>query len=743
MVLAGVRAMLTLLPLLVVESAAARLSNAGGRLLAKSKDQSRDNVINKVIEMLDAEKVKIGADIQAEAKTMDEYFTYCDDEKKEKGFAIRDAATIIEDASALIEDNTAQIKALDIDIQQLTIEMDEKEEEFKKARKVRDKAHEEFKKREHEQQIMVDELTKMEMTLKAQIEAMTTPPPVGVEGPAEEADEAGAFVQIGRSSKNSASSFSQMLTPDLTSRMTRLFSRTVDSMLKDPELAIQDKASFLQQGREEPVQVSTEAMEGQQQNTADSLAAFEGLKKKAEGALQREREQDKKEENELMVAKQALMGQTKLLQSKLDDCNEDKNILTEELAKAQGELKAASEAKTADEKYLQEITYQCEEAAKAWDARQKQAADEQAAITKACEILSSRITVFTQGHSSPLSFLQVSGVAAHPPEHIPAAVRQTLINHFRTVGTRLNSLSMLNMVSAVTVSPMDKIKGLIKDMIEKLQKEALEAANTHAFCQAEEQKNQEVQEKTQDKLDKTNQAIDAATAKKQQLEDRVALLRQEIAAIDNATAEAEHVREEEDAQFKTDRADFQEAADAVLDAMDVLKEYYNNAGRSFMQTTVREQGATKGTRQPAKAIPKMGGAKSASAGGILSILDMMAQNFQKTVGNLDKTEEEAVIAFKKLKQDSFDSKTAKDLEASKAEQQISFLKVNLEELGTDLSESKKTMDTILGYIDKLKPTCENRVVPYADRKAKREAEIEGLKEAFQILVDTSASMETN
>merc|ERR1719335_541441 len=102
-----------------------------------------------------------------------------------------------------------------------------------------------------------------------------------------------------------------------------------------------------------------------------------------------------------------------------------------------------------------------------------------------------------------------------------------------------------------------------------------------------------------------------------------------------------------------------------------------------------DHGATKGARQPIKGTPKLGGAKSASAGGILSILDMMAENFQKTVANLDKTEEEAVIAFKKLKDESFESKTAKDLEASKAEQQIGFLKFNLEELDTDLSESTK------------------------------------------------------
>lgn len=742
MVFARAAAVFVLLRLLVVERAAARLFNVGSRSLLKGKTQTQDNVINKVIEMLDAEKAKIGEDLKVEAKTMDEYFDYCDDEKKDKSFAIRDATTIIEDSQALIEDNSAQIHELDLEIEQITIEMGEKEDEFAKAEKVRAKAHEEFKKREAEQVIMVDELAKMEMALKQQIEAMTTPPPIGVEGPADEAAEAGAFVQLGLSHKGSSAP--AMMTPEETSKMTRFFSRAVAAISKDPEAATRGKASFLQQAPD-TVQVSGEAMEGQQQNTADSLAAFESLKTKAEDALQREREQDKKEENELMVTKQSFMGQMKLLQTNLDDCKEDKNRLSEEKAKAEGELKAAAESKAKDEKYVEELTYQCDAAAKAWDARQKQATEEQAAITKACEILSSRITVLTQGHSSRM-FLQLSGKDENDnaPQHISPAVRQQLINHFREVGTKLKSLSMLNMVSAVSVSPMEKIKGLIKDMIEKLQKEAAEAATTHAFCQAEQKKNKENQEKTQGELDKISQATDAAIAEKNGLEDRVAVLRNEIAEIDNSTAEAEHIRLAENAEFKKDRADFQEAADAVLDAMDVLNEYYNKG--SFLQTNAKAAGAAKGTngaKQPIAAIPKLGGAKSASAGGIISILDMMAEDFQKTVGNLDKSEEEAVIAFKKLKQDNFESKTAKDLEASKAEQQIGFLKVDLEELDTDKAEASKTMDSILEYIDKLKPTCENRVVPYAERKAKREAEIEGLKEAFQILVDTSATMETN
>jgi len=47
------------------------------------------------------------------------------------------------------------------------------------------------------------------------------------------------------------------------------------------------------------------------------------------------------------------------------------------------------------------------------------------------------------------------------------------------------------------------------------------------------------------------------------------------------------------------------------------------------------------------------------------------------------------------------------------------------------------LDAVLAYLDKLKPQCETKVMSYAERKAKREAEIEGLKEALQVLSETA------
>merc|ERR1719235_1671404 len=153
---------------------------------------------------------------------------------------------------------------------------------------------------------------------------------------------------------------------------------------------------------------------------------------------------------------------------------------------------------------------------------------------------------------------------------------------------------------------MEKIKGLITDMIAKLEKEAAEAASMHQFCVEEQAANKAANEKTQKELDTINNRLETALAKKQSLEDRVAELSAEIKDIESADAEALKIRTDENTAFLKNEADFKEAAAAVDDAIDVLKDFYGDVGiGAFVQQSAQ---------QPA-APPKLGGRSDASAGG--------------------------------------------------------------------------------------------------------------------------------
>merc|ERR1719333_619778 len=107
--------------------------------------------------------------------------------------------------------------------------------------------------------------------------------------------------------------------------------------------------------------------------------------------------------------------------------------------------------------------------------------------------------------------------------------RQHLINHFRTIGNKLHSLAMLNLVTVSAQDPMENVKNLLTELIAKLEKEAKEAADLHAFCQAEKKKTTASMEKKTMEIEKISTRIEKATSKKQELSELVADSSKEIA----------------------------------------------------------------------------------------------------------------------------------------------------------------------------------------------------------------------
>merc|ERR550537_633264 len=96
--------------------------------------------VQKVVELLEECKAKVESDLAGEAKEMEAYTTFCDDEMKDKGYAIETAARSIEDLSATIEDATATISELDSEISDLGTLIAAKEKELAGATTERDAA---------------------------------------------------------------------------------------------------------------------------------------------------------------------------------------------------------------------------------------------------------------------------------------------------------------------------------------------------------------------------------------------------------------------------------------------------------------------------------------------------------------------------------------------------------------------------------------------------------------------------
>merc|ERR1719240_1369481 len=100
--------------------------------------------VMKVVELLDECKAKVAKDLAAEASAMEEYTTFCDDELKDKAYAIETAASKIGDLDAAIADAQATIAETADEITTLGTVIAGKNKELYEAGKVRTEGNTDF-----------------------------------------------------------------------------------------------------------------------------------------------------------------------------------------------------------------------------------------------------------------------------------------------------------------------------------------------------------------------------------------------------------------------------------------------------------------------------------------------------------------------------------------------------------------------------------------------------------------------
>merc|ERR1719389_226430 len=195
------------------------------------------------------------------------------------------------------------------------------------------------------------------------------------------------------------------------------------------------------------------------------------------------------------------------------------------------------------------------------------------------------------------------------------------------------------------------------------------------------------------------------------LTEEVKTLEAEVAEIDKAQAEATEQRTKENTDYLKASSDFRESAEAVAKAIEVLKTYYEGA---LIQLSAKQ--------------PEFGAAKSDTAHTIIAVLEMSEEDFTKLLAESEAAEDEAAKTYAKLTDENKVSKAEKMADAKGKQSEIKSLSVSLEHAKEDHASVSKELDAVLAYMDKLKPQCEEKAMSYAEKKAKREAEIAGLKE---------------
>jgi len=629
--------------------------------------------VQKVIQLLDELKGKVESDLAAEEKLMEEYTSWCDEEANTKEDAITSSKRTIDDLGATIEDCKASVVTLTSSIDELTKKISTSEKELADATGLRDKEHKVFLSSEKELVDTVDGLDRAIAVLKKNLSLL----------------QSGNYANI---LGTVASSLKKVVEASwVNSHQKSVLTSLLQANDGDEDLSLQPQATT----------VNYESASG---GILDTLA---DMQSKAEESLSSTRKDEMEAAHAYALMKQGLEDEIKVAKKQLSEATQTRSTTEEEQHSASSSLAETEETLAADTKYLEELKQSCSSKAAEWAARQKQAGEETAAIEKAKEVLSEGVKVLLQTSMR---------VRTRKMEAAGDDSRSQVVSILRRVSKNVKSYALMQLVASAQSDPFGKIRGLIEEMIAKLTKEAAEEADQKSFCDEEISESKAKQADLSGKLDKTTARIAKAEADKAKLEEDIKLLETEIAEIDAGQAEATKVREEEHAEYLKASKDFKDSATAVAKAIAVLSEYYNSA--AFVQV---------------KQAPEFGGAKSDVGSTIVSILEVAESDFTTMLAEAEADESSAAEAYEKLTQENAITKTTKQGDVKGKTSEGKQLEVALGNYAENKATTTDELDAVLMYLDKLKPQCESKVMSYAERKAKREQEIEGLKEALTIL----------
>lgn len=661
-------------------------------------EKASGSAVQKVIELLDEMKGKITSDLEAESAAMEEYLAFCDDETKEKVNAMKTADSAIADLGAIIEESKATIAAKDDEVATLGTVISDKTKELSAAVKVREAENADFVSAEKELVTSVDECARAATALEKGLSLLQM--------------RGGHKGKARKAMKQQLAAVAASMKAILSAAWVDVSSaKRLKSLLQQSTSSTDGDDLSLSLHQPQAKQVAYESKSGV------IVDAIKEMQKKAEGELSTLRKTEMSAAHEFKMLEQALTNEITHSKEALGAAAKTKAQAAEDQAKAEGDLVEVTKTKASDQEYSNTLRGECETKATEWEARQKSAKGEMAALDKAKTILADGVKALVQVKSKTR---RLNSDDAEEQQDVRAKISHKL----DALGRKYHSFAFMSLASLARSDPFVKIRGLIEEMIASLLKAAEEEATQKAFCDEEMGKSKKSKADKESKIDKYQARIDKASSALAELKEAVKDLEAEIGEIDAATAEATKIRTEENADNVKAMKDFKDSADAVISAIGVLKSFYE--GGAFIQLRSRTHAKQ----------PSFGSANADAGGSIISVLEVAEEDFTRLYAEVEQSENEAADAYETLTTENKVSKATKSAEVKGKLSEIKGLEVQLEQSKEDHSSTSAELDAVLAYLDKLKPQCETKVMSYEEKVAKRNAEIEGLKEALSILEGT-------
>merc|ERR1719271_825651 len=138
-----------------------------------------------------------------------------------------------------------------------------------------------------------------------------------------------------------------------------------------------------------------------------------------------------------------------------------------------------------------------------------------------------------------------------------------------------------------------------------------------------------------------------------------------------------------------------------------------------MQTRASAKGAYKGNQ--------------GAASGIIGMLETIRGDFERTVSSTEAAEYQAGRDFAKFSQETKASIASKEKGLEQTANELEMTNNALVGNLNDLQETQGLLDSALKALETLRPACVDTGMTFEERVARREAEIDALKKALEVL----------
>merc|ERR1719183_2707286 len=641
------------------------------------------NPIEKVVQMMSDLQAKIIGEGEECQKTYEEFAEWCEDRNKELGFEIKTGTAQAGDLTATISKETANADALSTKIDELSGDIATDEADLKAATEIREKEAADFAAEEKELTSVIDMLQRAVAVLEKELGGASL---MQVKSAGNLADALAIMVK--------ASSINSMDAAGITSFM-QSSSDDDDSDTGAPDAAVYESHS------------------------GGILDTLNGLLEKAETQLNTATGVETANKNNFEQLKQSLTDEIKYANKDMDDAKKGLAESNEIKASAEGDLEVTNKDLAEDRRVLGNLHMECMTKASDFEAEVTSRGEELKALAMAKKaVVENTAGAGGQSYSFVQSSLEITSHADlarfEAVRFIKDLARKQNAPALAQLASRMSSVIRLAQGSHEDV--FAKIKGMVSDMIAKLEQEAAEAADLKEWCDKEIAEASAKRDDASATVEKLTTKFDSATARSKKLKEEVATLQKELADLSRTQGEMDELRAKEKGDYEKNKPEMEMGLKGVKLALKILNDYYAKAA-----------------------------AHSSSEGagsGIIGMLEVIESDFTKGLTEMEAVEQQAAAAYEMQTKENAVAKTTKDQDVKYKTKEAAGLDKAASDLNTDREGVQSELDAVNEYLAGLAKKCTYKVESYAERKARRESEIAGLKEALEVLESETALVQT-